>query len=281
MRTLISLLSIAVSIYVLLALVLYLFQNKMVFLANLPGRALTASPGDIGLEYEEVYLTTSDNERLHGWYVPATNSKGVLLFFHGNAGNISHRLDSIGISHQLGLDTLIIDYRGYGQSTGKATEQGTYLDAQAAWNYLVDERGIPADQIIIFGRSLGGAVGAWLGAQHTPAAVIIESSFSSGVDMARRLYPFLPARLITRLRYPVAEYASRLDCPVLVVHSRDDEIIPFDMGQSIYAAVKQRKSFLELRGDHNNGIFISRQDYLRGLNGFIESVFGPGGPPAD
>ena len=281
MRALISLLTIAASVYVLLSLVLYLLQGKMVFLSNLPGRALTASPGDIGLEYEDVYLTTLDDERLHGWYVPATISRGVIVFFHGNAGNISHRLDSIGIFHQLGLDTLIIDYRGYGQSTGKTTEQGTYLDAQAAWSYLVDERGIPADQIIIFGRSLGGAVGAWLGAQHTPAAVIIESSFSSGVDMARRLYPFLPARLITRLRYPVAEYASRMDCPVLVVHSRDDAIIPFDMGQSIYAAVKQRKSFLELRGDHNNGIFISRQDYLRGLNGFIESVFGPGSPPAD
>ncbi len=278
MRALISLLTIAASVYVLLSLVLYLLQGKMVFLSNLPGRALTASPGDIGLEYEDVYLTTLDDERLHGWYVPATISRGVIVFFHGNAGNISHRLDSIGIFHQLGLDTLIIDYRGYGQSTGKTTEQGTYLDAQAAWSYLVDERGIAADQIIIFGRSLGGAVGAWLGAQHTPAAVIIESSFSSGVDMARRLYPFLPVRLITRLRYPVAEYASHLDCPVLVVHSRDDEIIPFAMGQSIYAAVKQRKSFLELRGDHNNGIFISRQDYLRGLDGFIESVFGPGGP---
>lgn len=279
MRALISLLTIATSVYVLLSLVLYLLQGKMVFLSNLPGRALTASPGDIGLEYEDVYLATLDDERLHGWYVPATISRGVIVFFHGNAGNISHRLDSIGIFHQLGLDTLIIDYRGYGQSTGKTTEQGTYLDAQAAWSYLVDERGIAADQIIIFGRSLGGAVGAWLGTQHTPAAVIIESSFSSGVDMARRLYPFLPVRLITRLRYPVAEYASHLDCPVLVVHSRDDEIIPFAMGQSIYAAVKQRKSFLELRGDHNNGIFISRQDYLRGLDGFIESVFGPGGPP--
>ncbi len=281
MRALISLLTIAASVYVLLSLVLYLLQGKMVFLSNLPGRALTASPGDIGLEYEDVYLTTLDDERLHGWYVPATISRGVIVFFHGNAGNISHRLDSIGIFHQLGLDTLIIDYRGYGQSTGKATEQGTYLDAQAAWSYLVDERGIAPDQIIIFGRSLGGAVGAWLGAQHTPAAVIIESSFSSGVDMARRLYPFLPVRLITRLRYPVAEYASHLDCPVLVVHSRDDEIIPFAMGQSIYAAVKQRKSFLELRGDHNNGILISRQEYIRGLDGFIESVFGPGGPPAD
>ncbi len=280
MKTLISLLSIAASIYVLLALALYLLQGKMVFLSGLPGRALTATPGDIGLEYEDVSLTTSDDERLHGWYVPATDRRGVVLFFHGNAGNISHRLDSIGIFHQLGLDTLIIDYRGYGQSTGKTNEQGTYLDAQAAWSYLVDERGIPADRIIIFGRSLGGAIGAWLGAQpemkNGPAAVIIESSFTSGVDMARQLYPFLPAQLITRLRYPAVEYASRLECPVLVVHSRDDEIIPFAMGQSIYEAVKQRKSFLELRGDHNNGFFISRHDYLAGLDSFIESVLGPG-----
>jgi fermentation-respiration switch protein FrsA (DUF1100 family) len=281
MKTLISLLSIAASIYVLLALALYLLQGKMVFLSGLPGRALTATPGDIGLEYENVSLATSDDERLHGWYVPATDRRGVVLFFHGNAGNISHRLDSIGTFHQLGLDTLIIDYRGYGQSTGKTSEQGTYLDAQAAWNYLVDERGIPADQIIIFGRSLGGAIGAWLGAQNTPAAMIIESSFSSGVDMARRLYPFLPVRLITRLHYPVVEYASRLECPVLVVHSRNDEIIPFEMGQSIYEAVRQRKSFLELRGDHNNGFFISRHEYFAGMNTFIESVLGPGGPPAD
>ncbi len=281
MKTLISLLSVVASIYVLLSLMLYLLQGKMVFLSDLPGRSLTASPGDIGFEYEDVYLATSDDERLHGWYVPAASSKGVVLFFHGNAGNISHRLDSIGIFHQLGLDTLIIDYRGYGQSTGKTTEQGTYLDAQAAWSYLVNERGIPANRIIVFGRSLGGAIGTWLGAQHTPAAVIIESSFTSGVDMARRLYPFLPVRLITRLRYPVAQYASRLECPVLVVHSRNDEIIPFAMGQSIFAAVKQRKSFLELRGDHNNGFFISRREYIAGLADFIESVLGPGDPPPD
>ena len=125
MRTLVSILTIAVGIYLLLALMIYLFQDRMVFLSNLPGRALEASPGDIGLDYENVSLTTSDNERLHGWYIPATNPRGVLLFFHGNAGNISHRLDSIKIFHELGLDTLIIDYRGYGQSTGKASEQGT------------------------------------------------------------------------------------------------------------------------------------------------------------
>jgi fermentation-respiration switch protein FrsA (DUF1100 family) len=276
-RILISLLSIATGIFVLLSLAIYLLQGKMVFLANMPGRALTASPGDMGLEYENVSLSTPDGELLHGWYVPAAGSRGMVLFFHGNAGNISHRLDSIRVFHKLGLDVMIIDYRGYGQSSGKASEQGTYLDAQAAWSFLVDERSIPAARIIVFGRSLGGAIGAWLGSQHTPAAVIIESSFTSGVDMARRLYPFLPVRLITRIRYPVKEYASRLDCPVLVVHSRDDEIIPFEMGKSIYAAVKPRKSFLEIRGDHNNGFFISRHEYVAGLADFIDSVFGPPG----
>ncbi len=269
MRYLGNLLATVVTVYILLALLLYLFQGRMVFLPNLSGRALTASPGDIGLAYEDVTIPTSDHERLHGWFISTANSRGVVLFFHGNAGNISHRLDSIKIFHELGFDTLIIDYRGYGQSTGKASEKGTYLDAEAAWDFLVKKRGISSDRIIVFGRSLGAAVAAWLGSQHTPAAVILESSFSSGVDMARQLYPFLPARLITRLKYPVADYASRLNCPVLVVHSRQDEIIPYAMGQAIFAAVKQQKYFLELMGDHNNGFLISRKDYVAGLNAFI------------
>ena len=271
MRTLATILTIAISIYALLALMLYLFQDRMVFLSNLPGRELTASPRDIGLVYEDVSLTTSDNERLHGWYIPAENSRGVVLFFHGNAGNISHRLDSIRIFHEIGLSTLIIDYRGYGQSTGKTNEQGTYLDAQASWDYLVNRRGISPDRIVIFGRSLGGAIGAWLGAHTTPAGVIIESCFSSGVDMARRLYPFLPAHLLTRLRYPVVDYASQLSSPVLVIHSKDDEIIPFSMGQAIYAAVSQQKEFLQLRGDHNNGFLISYEDYVAALKDFIQT----------
>jgi hypothetical protein len=203
-------------------------------------------------------------------------ARGVLLFFHGNAGNISHRLDSIAIFNRLGLDVLIVDYRGYGQSTGRPTEAGTYRDAQAAWDYLRQARGVAADRVVIFGRSLGGAVGAWLASQlpadETPAAVIIESSFSSGADMARRLYPIFPARLLTRLKYPVVEYVARLRCPLLVVHSRDDEIIPYAMGQAVYAAASQPKSFLELRGDHNAGFWISRASYVPGLEAFLANV---------
>jgi fermentation-respiration switch protein FrsA (DUF1100 family) len=279
MRTLITLLAGIGVIYVVLGASLYFLQGSLVFLANMPGRALDATPGDIGLTYEDVHIATSDGERLHGWYVPAAAARGVLLFFHGNAGNISHRLESIAIFNRLGLDVLIVDYRGYGQSTGKPGEKGTYRDAQAAWAYLLEERGLAPGRTVVFGRSLGGAVGAWLASQlpgdEAPAAVIIESSFSSGADMARRLYPIFPARLLTRLEYPVVEYVARLRSPVLVVHSRDDEIIPFPMGRAIYEAAPAPKSFLELRGDHNAGFWISREAYTAGLDGFLDSVLGP------
>lgn len=270
MRTLVSILTTAVSVYVILMLALYLMQGRMVFLSNFPGRALTASPADIGLEYEDVSLPTRDNERLHGWYVTSTNSTGVVLFFHGNAGNISHRLDSIEIFHELDLDVLIIDYRGYGQSSGSTSEQGTYTDAQTAWDYLVDMRNIAPEKIVIFGRSLGGAVASWLAARTTPGSVILESCFTSGVDMASRLYPFLPARLITRLKYPVEEYVQQISSPLLVIHSQQDEIIPFDMGQSVFIAAPEPKEMLVLSGDHNGGFLLNRNRYQAAIGKFLQ-----------
>ena len=268
----------AAGIYVLLGLVLYLLQGSMVFLSGMPGRELDATPLDIDLDYENVRIDTADGERIHGWFVPSPEARGSLLFFHGNAGNISHRLESILIFNRLGLDVLIVDYRGYGQSSGKTTEAGIYQDSEAAWDYLVGERGVPADRIIIFGRSLGGAVGAWLASRRQPAALIIESSFSSGADMARRLYPIFPARLLTRLKFPVLDYISEVKSPVLVVHSRDDEIIPFEMGQAIYDAAGPDRQFLELRGDHNAGFWISRDVYFAGLGQFVGQVLdGQGG----
>ncbi|MCH8930736.1 MAG: alpha/beta hydrolase [Proteobacteria bacterium] len=270
MRGFLTLLIAAAGFYVLLALMLFLFQDRMVFLSNLPGRALTATPRDAGFDYEDVTLETSDGLKLHGWYVPAAQARGVVLFLHGNAGNISHRLDSIAIFRELGLDTLIIDYRGYGQSQGKPSEQGTYLDAEAAWHYLVSDREVAAERIIVFGRSLGGAVAAWLANQYRPAALIIESSFSSALDMARKLYPFMPVRLITRLDYPVKLYLSRLHCPLLVIHSRDDEIIPFTMAETNYNSAAEPKSLLEIWGDHNNGFLLSGDRYLSGINEFVQ-----------
>jgi fermentation-respiration switch protein FrsA (DUF1100 family) len=270
MRSLYTFLLVVAGIYVFLAALLFLFQNRMVFLADLPGRTLEATPRDIGLAYEEISIATSDGLQIHGWFVPAESAKATVLFLHGNAGNISHRLDSIRIFHELGLDTLIIDYRGYGQSEGKPGEQGTYLDAQAAWDYLVGHRGVAPEHIVIFGRSLGGAVASRLAVENTAGAVIIESCFSSALDMARRLYPFMPARLITRLKYPVRDHVSQINSPLLVVHSRNDEIIPFSMSQVIFEAAAEPKTMLELSGDHNGGFLMNRGRYKAGLAEFLD-----------
>ena len=277
MRPLLTLLLIAAAVYLLLIAQLYFLQHRMVFLANLPGRELTATPADLGLAFEEVSLTTADGVRLHGWFVPAPGARTTLLFLHGNAGNISHRLDSIAIFHELGLDTLIIDYRGYGRSEGRPSEAGTYRDAAAAWEHLVRERGVDPRRIVVFGRSLGGAVAARLAAERPAAALIIESCFSSALDMARALYPWLPARLITRLDYPVAADVARGGRPLLVVHSRDDEIIPFAMGEAIYRAARGPRELLELRGDHNGGFLRDRTRYRDALGAFIARHLPPAG----
>ena len=277
MRTLLAFLAFAAILYVGLALVLYLLQGRMVFLPHLPGRALDATPEAIGLDYEDAVIETADGERLHGWFVPADAARGTLLFFHGNAGNISHRLQSLLIFNRLGLDVLMVDYRGYGQSSGSPGEQGTYLDARAAWDYLVGERGVEGDRVVIFGRSLGGAVGAWLASRDdvSPAGLVVESTFSSGLDMGRRLYPVLPVWLITRIDYPVKDYVTTIKAPLLVIHSRDDEIIPFDMGRAVFDAATGPKSFLELSGDHNAGFWLSRETYVPALDDFLTGALGP------
>jgi len=250
---------------------MYAIQSSLVYLPDLAGRDLLATPEDIGLGYRTTSLSTSDGETLHGWFVPAPEARATLLFFHGNAGNISHRLESIAVFHQLGLNVLILDYRGYGRSTGKPSEQGTYRDAQAAWEYLIGTEGLKPGDIVLFGRSLGGAVAVWLATQVQPAALVLESSFTSVPDLGAQLYPWLPVRLISRLHYDSRARLPQVQVPVLVIHSRDDEIIPIDHGRALFAAANRPKHFLELRGGHNDGFVLSREHYLAGLRGFLEA----------
>ncbi len=234
---------------------------------------MTATPADAGMDYEDVFLEARDGVPLHGWFVPG-NGDRILLFFHGNAGNISHRIDSIRQFHGLGLSVLIIDYRGYGQSGGRTTESGMYLDAEAAWDYLVGVRGADAGQILIFGRSLGASVASRLAAGRQPAGLIVESSFTSVPDVAAEIYPWLPVKLLSRLKHATRDYVQDARCPVLVVHSRDDEIIPFSHGQAIFAAAPEPKVLLELRGTHNEAHLRHEDTYLRGLSDFLESLPG-------
>jgi len=260
----------ALIVYAVISIYIYFMQTGLIFYPNMPGRNLVATPESIGLSYQNVELVTEDGIKLHGWFIPHKKANGTVLFFHGNAGNISHRLDSIEIFHRLELNVFIIDYRGYGQSEGKISEKGTYRDAEAAWNYLNNVQDISGKQIIIFGRSLGASIATWLASKHTPAALIIESGFTSVPSMGKRLYPFLPIRWLSHYKYNTKQYVKNITCPVMVAHSRHDEIIPYDEGREIFDAAAEPKYFLEMRGGHNDGFIVSGSAYVEKLGSFIK-----------
>lgn len=258
-----------ISVYLFFLILAFVFQAKMVFF---PDPHVTQAPEDIGLSYQEVSLSTSDGVLLHGWFVPGPGGKKrpSVLFFHGNAGNISHRLQMLEILHELGLSCLIIDYRGYGQSRGSPTEQGLYKDGKTAWNWLIQEKGLRPEEIICWGCSLGGAVAARLARDKNPGALIIESSFTSLPDLGQKLYPFLPIKFISRFRFTTRKYLKEVSCPVLLIHSREDEIVPFDHGLRLYEAANNPKLFLEISGGHNDGYIISGQRYISGVKDFLK-----------
>lgn len=263
-------LTIIAVIYVVLVAVIYFSQSRMLYYPNLPSRKISATPDQIGLNYEEVFFTASDGVKLNGWFLPVDNALGTLLFFHGNAGNISHRLDSLLIFHTLNLDVLIFDYRGYGQSEGRPTEEGTYLDAEAAWHYLTSKRNIPAGDILLFGRSLGGAVAAQLASRVQAMGLALESTFTSVPDMAAQLYPLLPARWLARFQYNTKDALNTVSYPIFIAHSPEDEIIPYSHGRILFDSIRSPKQFMQLAGGHNNGFLAVQNEYIRAWSTFIE-----------
>lgn len=246
---------------------LYFAQESFVYF---PDRKLAGTPANAGLAYEAVTLVTEDDVRLGGWFIPAPKSRGTLLFNHGNAGNISQRLESIRQFHDLGFDVFIYDYRGYGESAGKPSEEGTYRDAEAAWRYLTETRRVAPERLVYFGRSLGAAVASQLATRHPPRALIVESAFISVPDFGAEVYPWLPVRWLARLQYPTRENLRSLHVPVLVIHGRNDEIIPFRHGEALYQAANDPKEFLEIRGGHNDGFLVSGSRYTGGIDVFCD-----------
>lgn len=260
----------AATLYGALLLVLFLRQDSLIYYPNLGGREYEATPAQAGLPYEAVTLTASDGIRLDAWFVPAERARGALLYAHGNGGNISHRLDAIRMFRDMGLSVFIFDYRGYGKSTGEPSEEGTYRDAEAAWQYLVQQRGIAPARIVMFGESLGAAVAAQLAAQHPPGALILASAFTSVPDMAADLYPWFPVHWIARYRYDTQRYLQDVRAPVLVMHSREDEIIPYRHGRALYDAAHEPRLFLDLRGGHNDLFFANEEVFAREVGKFVK-----------
>ena len=254
----------ALGLLLIFAGFLYIIQSRYVYY---PERAILDDPGSIGLFFENVSFSTSDGVKLWGWFVPGEIGHGTILFCHGNGGNISSNLDLIQLFYGLGLNVFIFDYRGYGHSEGKPSEKGTYNDVEAAWRYLIEERKIKPNAIIPFGWSLGGAIVSWLAQKHVPGALILQSAFTSIPDIATEKHPFIPVKSFLRFKYNTADFLSRVNCPVLIAHSRDDDIIPFRHGLRLYEQAKEPKAFLEITGTHNEG-FITKH-YEEELSTFI------------
>lgn len=271
-RMLTSLLIIALAVWLLLAVFVYFMQPSLVYF---PLRELDFTPAAVELPYQEVQLTTADGERLHAWWIERADAHGALLFLHGNGGNISHRLDSIRLFHEAGLSVLIPDYRGYGASSGRPGERGTYLDAEAAWHHLVDALGVEPERVVIYGESLGGAIASWLASRVRCGALLITAGFTSVEDMGRHYYPYLPVRWLVRIRYPGIEHIRAAKCPVLIMHSPTDEIVPFEMGQRLFEAAPAPKEFLELAGGHNDGFILSSERVTRAMHRFLGAHVSP------
>jgi pimeloyl-ACP methyl ester carboxylesterase len=276
-QTFLKLVLFATAIYALLCLALYVFQARLIYF---PMKALAASPAAIGLGYQDVNLEAPDGSNLHGWFVPGRDGARTLLFLHGNAGNISHRLDSLRLFSSLGLNIFIIDYRGFGRSGGSPGEQETYEDARVAWRHLTGTRGIDPSQVVVFGRSLGGGVATWLASEETPGGLILESSFGSVPELAAKFYPLFPVRWLARVRYDNRARLPKVRCPVLIAHSRDDEIVPFTQGRALFELAPEPKYFLEMRGSHNVGFLTTGRDYVAGLAAFLAVLDGHQGARA-
>jgi len=257
--------------YVALVALAFFFQSRLVYFPQV-GREIAATPRAYGLAFEAVTLATDDGENLAAWWVPAERAAGTVLIFHGNAGNISHRLDYLAMFHRLGYASLIVEYRGYGESTGSPSEQGTYRDAEAAWRWLASEQGVVPGDIVIFGESLGGAVASRLAARLKPRALVLASTFTSVPDLGAQVYPFLPVRLISRFSYDTLEAVKAVKAPILIAHSRDDDIIPFTHGKVLYEAAREPKQFLEMRGGHNDGFIFVREEWIAQLAAFLKSA---------
>jgi pimeloyl-ACP methyl ester carboxylesterase len=270
------------AVYVLLIAYVYIFQARLIFFPNVPGRTLTATPSQIGLGFEDVRITTADRVDLHGWYVAGPSGAPAVILCHGNAGNIAHRLDWLEMFCGMGFAMLLFDYRGFGQSSGTPTEQGTYLDAQAAWDFLTNTKGLSPRSIVIVGESLGGPIAAHLAKDVAPGALILVSTFTSAPSLARALYWYLPVRLLARFHYPTAEYVACVHAPTLVIHSRDDETIPFLHGEELRRRASGPAQLLEIFGDHNAAFMLSRPKLTEGMRRFLEAhgILKTSGAPA-
>ena len=255
-----------------------LIEKRFVFF---PTAEIIQTPAAVGLAYEEVFFTTTDGLRLHGWFVPGSGDM-TWMWFHGNGGNIGHRVEELALlHHKLSVNQFIFDYRGYGRSEGTPSEKGTYQDARASFAYLNSRPDVDAGKIVYFGRSLGAAVAVELAARHPPLGVVLVAAFSSMEDMAQLTFPYLPVRFLVKGHYDSLSRIQQVRSPLLVMHGDLDDTVPISQGENLFNAANSPKQFHLLIGAGHNDTYIAGQGYWEALDQFLStlSVAGPSDNP--
>jgi fermentation-respiration switch protein FrsA (DUF1100 family) len=244
------------------------FEYKQIYY---PSRAMDGAPGQLGRPFEDVFIPLKHGERVNAWYFPARNAASpVVLVCHGNAGNISHRLDLCSLLLEAGAGVLLVEYRGYGRSDGKPGEENTYRDAQAAYHWLIG-KGLAATNIIGYGESLGGGVVSELARREKLGGLILQSTFTSMTDLGAELFPWLPVRLISTIKYNTRAKLPNLHVPVLILHSRRDDLIAFHHAEENFAAANEPKFLREISGGHNDALWSSRPAMLAAIREFLQN----------
>ena len=243
-------------------------EQRMVFI---PTRAVVERPEDYGLEARDVFMETPDGVQIHALFFPRPDARATVLYFHGNAGNISSRIQVAAHLGELGLQTMLVEYRGYGRSKGRPSERGLYTDATTAWRHLTQVEAIPADQILIWGRSLGGAVATELATHVHPRALVVESTFTRITEVAADIFPRLPVGRVMSVEFPSIERIGSLDVPVLVAHSQHDRLVHYHHGRRLFDAIQGPRQFVELHGDHNDGR-VTLPRYAPEVREFLDHV---------
>lgn len=244
--------------YLVLLAALYLWQSHLVFF---PQRLLRVNPSSYRLEYEDATFEAG-REMIHGWFLEGRPGQPVVLFCHGNAGNISDRLDKIRAIHREGLGVLAFDYAGYGWSTGDPSEDQMYIDAQAAFAWLL-KRGYTPNRIILYGESLGGAVAAQLATTVRPVLLVLESTFTSLADVARRHYSWVPVSWLLKYKFDTRTYLDRVNTKIVVFHSPFDEVVPVELARELCRGREAHCRFMETTGTHNTMPMIPWSDVLK------------------
>ena len=257
--------------YLIVALYFYFNQINLIYF---PDKNITFYPDQINLEYKDISIRTSDNIGINGWYIPGEKNSDLVIFCHGNAGNISGRIETIRLINELNLSLLIFDYRGFGKSEGDISEAGLYLDIEAVYQYATKNLNIDKKKIIIWGRSLGAAVAIDFVSRYSIDKLIIESAFTSIPDMGQTIYPFFPVKFVCTHKFASINKIHNVNASKLFIHSPQDELVPFSFGKKLYNKATSPKSFLEINGDHANGFFEYKEDYIKGIKSFLTTTTG-------